>query len=106
MNDLVRTLPCREEGPRTGSQCCDHPADLWGFVGICFRSRAVLSSCVMWMEAGAVWAGGGRQRRGVDMAPPTVSQRSLRMSLPAPKCPGNWRSGAAFRMPRHRGGSL
>lgn len=60
MNDLVRTLPCREEGPRTGSQCCDHPADLWGFVGICFRSRAVLSSCVMWMEAGAVWAEGGR----------------------------------------------
>lgn len=49
------------------------------------------------------------------MAPPTVSQRSLRMSLPAPKCPGNWRSGipdapaqgrkplrAEVRLPVHR----
>lgn len=96
MNGLVRTLPCREEGPRTGSQCCDHPADLWGFVGICFRSRAVLSSCVMWMEAGAVWAG-GRQRRGVDMLLPQF--------LRGPSgCLET--GGAAFRTPRHRGGRL
>lgn len=96
MNDLVRTLPCREEGPRTGSQCCDHPADLWGFVGICFRSRAVLSSCVMWMEAGAVWAGGGRGGALTWLLPQFLRGPSGCLET----------GGAAFRTPRHRGGSL
>lgn len=62
MNDLVRSLPCREEGPRTGAQSAvATSADLRGFVGMLLPLRALLFSCAMWMEPGAVWAGGSWQ---------------------------------------------